>query len=155
VNGGERVEVMRARILLIVTSVALLGFAPAPLPKQQRQREGPADVTGKWEVVLWVEDGLRIDDLEDFRVEMTKDSFVLVVLGRLDAYYRYRLRLEPTASPPAFTWSFRDQTEFVGSYRLCGEEMTLILDRGDRLEARPIDFDGKAGRRFVLHRIRR
>ena len=147
----------KVRVVMIAVSVALLlGFAPAPLPKQQRQREPEPDLTGTWEIVLWEDDGVRMWKFEErLQVEMTKDSFALVMKGRRRELDSYVLRLEPRRSPPAFTWSDGHRTVYVGSYRLHGGELTMILTSGDRLEARPTDFDGKPELRFVLRRVGR
>jgi uncharacterized protein (TIGR03067 family) len=143
-------------MLLIVAAVVLLGFAPAPLPRQQRQREAEPDVTGTWEVVLWEDSGRRPRGIEQlFQVEMTRESFVLVMKRSRGELANYDQRLEPSRSPRAFTWSVDGCTLYVGSYRLHNGELTMILDGGDRLEARPTDFDGKPYRKFVLRRVGR
>src|SRR5262249_4657146 len=60
VNGEDgRYAIVRVRLVLIVVSVALLGFAPAPLPRRDRHREDTTDVTGTWEFVLWENGGER------------------------------------------------------------------------------------------------
>jgi hypothetical protein len=68
------------------------------------------------------------------------------------------MRLEPTASPPAFVWhSGGDVVNFVGSYRLRGDQMTFLLQHGNRKDARLTDFDSApaTGYRFIMRRIKR
>jgi hypothetical protein len=70
---------VRGRILLILVTAALLGFAPAPLPRRQRQRDGLTDLTGTWEIVLWERGGARRQEFEtDYRVRLTREEFALV-----------------------------------------------------------------------------
>jgi uncharacterized protein (TIGR03067 family) len=142
-------------MLLLAVSVALMGFAPAPLPRQQRQRADPTDLSGTWEFVLWEDSGRRSRrNEEQIQARMTRDSFTLVLKRRGEGE-TYTMRLEPSASPPAFTWEMNGETVFVGSYRFERGQMTMILNEGDRLADRPIDFAGKARHRFVLRRISR
>jgi len=147
---------MRVRVLLIAVSVAVLGFAPAPLPRQQRQHER-ADVAGTWQIVLWENSGNRYQGNEEaFEVSMTRSRFTLVVTRDGTRSSDFVMRLDPSASPPAFTWSQEGRVRFVGSYRLRGDEMTMILSGGERLETRPTDFEQKqVTLRFVLKRIGR
>jgi uncharacterized protein (TIGR03067 family) len=149
---------MRPRLLLIVAGVAVLGFAPAPLPKNQRHpREDLTDVAGLWDVVVWEDFGNRDHHSEStLRVRMTKDKFAFVMKAREgEDAWGMEMRLEPSAHPPAFTWGRRGLVRFVGSYRLHRDELTLILANGSDLANRPTDFAGKHQLRFVLRRIRR
>jgi uncharacterized protein (TIGR03067 family) len=147
---------MRSRVLLVDAAAAVLGLAPAPLPRNDRHREDPSDVTGTWEFVLWETNGDRSREQErTHRVEMTREKFVF--LGK-DGGNRgeFVMRLDTAASPPAFTWSREvDQVKLVGSYRLHKGEMTMILTLGDRMPDRPIDFSGAATFKFVLRRVKR
>ena len=147
---------MRVRTLVIVASVALLGFAPAPLPRRDRHPVAEPDVTGTWQIVRWEDSGRRARGIEQqFEVEMTRESFVLVMKTRRGELANYEQRLEPWRSPRAFTWSVDGTTLYVGSYRLHKGELTMIVDGGDRLDTRPTDFDGKPYRKFVLRRVDR
>jgi uncharacterized protein (TIGR03067 family) len=147
---------MRRRVLLIIVSCALLGFAPAPFPKTERRRaEDLTDVGGTWAILRWERRGSREEDAEKrYRVRFTKEQFELIRQdgGSDDTY---AMRLEPSYAPMAFRWSRKDSISFVGSYRLRKDEMTLIFNRGDRLEARPTDFLGEAEFRFILRRVQR
>ena len=85
---------------------------------------------------------------------MTKEKFDLV--GKNGGPEEdFEMRLDPQASPPAFTWSVGRRVTFVGSYRLRKDEMTMVLNRGDRAEQRPTDFASKSDFRFILRRIKR
>jgi uncharacterized protein (TIGR03067 family) len=150
---------MRVRILLLLTCFALAGFAPAPLPRPQRHpREDLTDVVGTWEFVRWDMNGMRMEQMEQtWRADVTKEQFTLVGKVRVADRQEYPMRLEPTASPPAFVWHTKGVVNFVGSYRLRGDHMTFLLQHGDRKEARPTDFDSPpaTGYRFVMRRIKR
>jgi uncharacterized protein (TIGR03067 family) len=147
---------MRVRILLLlVVSVALLGFAPAPLPRKERQRQDLTDVSGTWVIVVWEDRAMeRQGSREMYRLELTKRTAAIILNG--DRYREdYVMRLDPAASPPAFTWSRGQAVTFVGSYRLEKDQMTVIFNRADRLEQRPTDFAGMADFRFTMRRTRR
>ena len=147
---------MRSRVLLAAAVVAVLGLAPAPLPRNDRHRQDPTDVAGTWEFVLWETNGSRSREQErTHRVQMTREKFVFV--GE-DGGSRgeFVMRLEPTASPPAFTWTRGlDKVTLVGSYRLRKGEMTMILALGDRMQDRPTDFSAAPTFKFVLRRVKR
>jgi uncharacterized protein (TIGR03067 family) len=149
---------MRARVLpvVVVVAVALLGFAPAPLPRKQRQPvQDPTDVGGTWAFVLWEVGGERERQSEQTMLaEVTKERFRLVTKNG-QGHEAFVMRLDATASPPAFTWAMGDRTWFVGSYRLRGDELTLIFGRGERVQDRPTDFAAAAAYRFVLRRLER
>ena len=146
---------MRVRVLWIALSIALLGFAPAPLPKKQRQSENLTDVVGLWQIVVWEGDGSRDQESErTLQVRMTKEQFSFVMKGDR-SMMALTIRLEPSASPPAIILGRRGRPMLVGSYRLQKDEMTMILGRGEGLADRPTDFAGKPQIRLVLRRLRR
>lgn len=147
---------MRPRSLLLAAAVAVLGFAPAPLPKPERQRPlDPTDVAGAWEFVECESGGVHYPStITDFTSEMTKEQFTFV---RKDGKGRtaYVMRLDPKVSPPSFTWSSMKNVAWVGSYRLERDRMTMIFNSGASVTQRPTDFNGKAQWRYVLRRVRR
>src|SRR5262245_58218870 len=146
---------MRARVLLIAVTAALVGFAPAPLPRQQRQRADPGNVEGTWAFVQWDRNGVPDQGSDQrYQVRMTADSFHLL-RKEGETLESFAMRLEPQLSPPGFSWSMSGRVILVGSYRLRGDELTMILTRGDRMEARPTDFTGPCLHRFVLRRVKR
>jgi len=145
----------RALTLLVIAASAL-GFAPAPFPKPDRQREDPLDVNGTWEFVLWETSGTRSQSSEAmYLIEMKRDKYDFVGKnggGRT----HYQMTLDPGASPRAFTWSMSNQVTYVGSYRLQKDEMTMIFASGNNLASRPTDFSAKQVQyRFIMKRIRR
>jgi uncharacterized protein (TIGR03067 family) len=140
----------------MAVSVTLMGFAPAPLPRNDRHREDASDVTGTWEFVLWEQNGRRNPNAErDLQLQLTREEFALVRVRGQRTRDAFPMCLEPTASPPAFIFTRDRSTAFVGSYRLRGKQMTMIFDVGARLDRRPTDFEGKTGYRFVLWRVSR
>jgi uncharacterized protein (TIGR03067 family) len=147
---------MAMRILLIAMGVALIGFAPAPFPKTERQREDLTDVTGTWEFVRWEYNGSRVENNEvAYFIEMTREKCCVVAKDNSDKREDFVMRLAPGASPPAFTWSVNNKVMFVGSYRLQKDQMTMILTSGSNLEKRPTDFAGMPQYRFIIKRVKR
>ena len=145
-------------VVLLLLVLLSLAFAPAPLPRRERQsRQDPTDVAGTWEFVRWEVDGSRSARAErKWRAELTREKFTLIdkdSAGREE----HPMRLDPGASPPAFVWHDNGVVDFVGSYRLRGDDLTILLRHGGRTEDRPTDVDSApaAGHRFVLRRIRR
>src|SRR5262245_1053124 len=127
---------MRLRILLIATSLALLGFAPAPLPRKERAGGGATDVSGTWQFVVCSVGGR--DDEESkkgYVLELTREQFVFVWQNNQRTIYP--MRLDPGASPPSFTWSQNGKVVYVGTYQLRNDELTMVFTSGDRLETRP------------------
>src|SRR5262249_36600079 len=67
------------RAFIVLTVLAVLGFAPAPLPKRERQRDDPTDVNGTWEFLLWESGGARSQSSEQtYLIEMTKEKYDFV-----------------------------------------------------------------------------
>src|SRR5688572_16857857 len=98
---------MRVRILLMtVAALILAGFAPAPFPRPDRQRADPADLTGTWVFTASEMNGQPqpLEAHREYKVEISKNRIVFTTNGsRSDL----ELKLDPTASPPSFTWSWR------------------------------------------------
>src|SRR5262245_2491385 len=106
---------MSVRVGLVVLSLALFGFAPAPWPKtEQRRRDNPADLTGTWAFTLYECNGtvLERDNPHNHWVEMTRDRITF----HTDRRSEWTLTLNPNASPPSFTWGKGDQINYAGSY---------------------------------------
>jgi uncharacterized protein (TIGR03067 family) len=145
---------VRARVLLIALSAALIGFAPAPFPRAERQRgEDQSDVAGTWEFEPWEREGKReVQDEKEYRLELTRDQFVLV--SRLRKHRERRpMRLDPLASPPSFALGERDATYVVGSYRLHKGRLTVIFNIDSDVQRRPRDFAGRSTQHVVLRRV--
>jgi len=146
---------MRSRILLVATVVAVLGFAPAPLPRKDRRGDDLTDVNGTWEFVECQSNGNPYERTrQNYNADMTRERFTFASKGG-GGGATYAMRLDPSASPPSFTWSQNNQVRWVGSYRLRKDEMVMIFGPGNRVEDRPTDFGGKPAWRYVLRRIRR
>jgi len=144
---------MPVRLVFVVVSVGLLAFAPAPLPRPERPRS-PTDVGGKWEFVTCELNGRPYESTSsNYKAEIGPKEFDFVPLGS-GVRTSYEMRLDPSASPPAFTWSEHGKVVFVGSYRIKDGRLTLVFASGSRLESRPTDFAGRRGWRYVLRRVR-
>lgn len=143
------------RLLLLVASLALLGFAPAPLPRRERQRDDLADLTGVWVFVRCETNG-RVDPPEthrDYRVEITRTEIAFLL--RQAPRQPIQMTLDPGASPPSFSWSIEGRVRFVGSYRLERGELTMIFEHSSDLGSRPRDFTARPSYRYVMRRISR
>jgi len=144
---------VRVRILLLAVSLGLLGFAPAPLPRKDRARTDPNDVTGQWVFETCETNGIdEPQAAKEYRIEITREK---LVFHHQRGKTEYDLRLYPDVSPRAFTWSRGGSTFYVGSYRLTGGRLTMIFTGGSRLEDRPTNFDGKPPWRYVYRRVGR
>jgi uncharacterized protein (TIGR03067 family) len=147
---------MRVRVVLITLTVALLGFAPAPFPKAERRRADPNDLGGVWELVASEMRGVSEGpDQTNYLAEITKEQLAFVHKTTRRRTAVYVMRLYPDVAPPAFTWSMNNSVAFVGSYRLRGDELTVIFDGGSNLEQRPRDFEGKPTWRYKFRRLHR
>ena len=143
------------RGLLVAVAAGLLGFAPAPFPKERRGGKDRADVIGTWEVVRWQQKGRRESAADrNLVLEITGDrvAFHERGSGKPDVM---GMRLYRTAQPAGFTWNDEGRVVVVGSYRLSGGQLTMILAEGKRLDDRPTDFAAEAQVRIVLRRISR
>jgi len=145
---------LRNRLVLIVMGLALLGFAPAPFPRAERSRgTDQSDVGGTWEFVAWEYNGRREHAYEkQFKGEITREQFVLTGGGGT-----YKMRIDPSASPPSFTWSVGDSMTHAGSYRLNRDEIIMVFVAGQQLGSRPTDFSTPPaqGWRFIMRRVKR
>lgn len=127
---------MRRCLLLVV--VLLVGFAPSPFPKTQRRPRPENLLVGTW-----------------------KGNYQIVITPTEMHYsqgYEYELRLDPSASPPAYNirgiGSQNGGWEFCGIYRLEGDTLTLSYNSGT--SSRPTSFSGQgAGIVEVYKRIGR
>jgi uncharacterized protein (TIGR03067 family) len=141
---------MSTRVGLIVLSLFVLGFAPAPFPKHEKPlRDNPADLTGTWAFTALEINGVSQNNFRNFRIEMTRDRITFHTERRSD----WTLVLNPSASPPSFTWGQGNQIHYAGSYRLLNGELTMIYGITNRLEDRATDFN-KAPYKYVFRRIK-
>jgi len=145
---------MRVRVLLFVVSAAVLGFAPAPLPKRERQGEHPNDLTGVWRFVRCETNGVLDDPstFTNYRIEIRDTEIHFMPNGERRG--GVKMVLDPKASPPSFTWSLEGRVYCVGSYRLVRGELTMVFAVGSRLEDRPKDLTN-GPHRYVLRRVSR
>jgi len=146
---------MRAKVLFVVVSVAVLGFAPAPLPRKDRRGEDPTDLTGVWRFVRCDTNGVpdKPETFTEYRIEITRDQIAFIPRGGQRS--PLGMTLNPAASPPSFTWSIGREVNYVGSYRLERGELTMIFVISGRLEDRPRDFTNKPPFCYVMRRVSR
>jgi uncharacterized protein (TIGR03067 family) len=145
---------MRTRLLLIVVSLTLMAFAPAPLPRRERAGDNATDVSGTWEFEVCEHVGNDQRAIRaDYVIELTREQAVFVQKGGRRTLYP--MHLDPTASPPAFTWKTGDRIGYVGSYLRQPDRLILVFTPGSQVAARPTDFTGKPTWKYVLRRVRR
>src|SRR6476659_9749277 len=104
---------MGRRALLLTVTFALLGFAPAPFPRTQRQRGDPNDVSGTWEVVTCEHRGAANESIQkNYVIEMTRGKAVFV--EKKGTRTIYPMHLDTRDSPPSFTWKTGTKVGYVG-----------------------------------------
>src|SRR5262245_14056762 len=98
---------IRLRVLLVLLSVLPFGFAPAPFPKSERpRRDDQTDVVGTWQFVECASYGTSYDyTSSNYLAVVTRESFTYVRKNGGVSETVYHVQLDPTASPPSFTWS--------------------------------------------------
>ena len=146
-----------SRFLMFGLSLVLLGFAPAPFARPERKRgENLADLTGQWVFVECLSGGRVYADTRDTKkLEVTPERFTFQNKDGSTCTV-WDVKLDPSASPPAFTWGRNGRVSWVGSYRLQNGQLTLIFSNGTDLARRPIDFDYSHPQwTYVLKRVRR
>ena len=142
---------MRACTLLTILAVTLVvGFAPAPLPKQQRFREDPRMLFGKWDFELWEMHGQKSSFSQYLEFTETEVHFVSIQGG---GKVTYQLVLKPELSPKGFQW-IPGGGGWIGSYRIEGDRLTMIFKSGSSWSDRPTDFNATHEYRFILRKRR-
>src|SRR5262245_32832221 len=75
--GRPGATVMRLAVLLFaVTLAAVVGFAPAPLPRTERLRDAQPNLNGKWEFVVWKNSGRDSPISQRLEIREGKAEFV-------------------------------------------------------------------------------
>ncbi len=146
------------RTLLLIVMSAGLGFAPAPFLKPKPTYAGLPDVGGVWRFDRYEHRKMRLRSLEESHgAELAGGRFSLVEARGGGASSVWEMRLNPTTSPPSFTWTMGGRLTHVGSYRLDGDKMTMVFVTVDGVGARPSDLATSPpdGWRFVLRRVKR
>jgi uncharacterized protein (TIGR03067 family) len=137
---------MRRCLLLAALSLA---FAPAPLPK--REREDVKHIQGEW-VLTSRKWGGRPEPTEGMRWKFT-GAVLTRVIGR--DTYRWRFALDPTVSPRALDMQY-GQHRTKAIYVIEGDTLTVCHDARD-WDRRPKDFSGQGRDEIVqvFKRVRR
>lgn len=101
---------MPARLLLLLITLTLVGFAPAPLPRRGKAVAHPLDLRslhGRWKVVsLWrygqnAQISYRIDVWREIRIEQGQWKFCSEENGALTPKTIYKLAIDTTQTPAA------------------------------------------------------
>lgn len=143
-----------SRRVLLVLSLLLFGFAPAPLPRKQRpgEEDDLRKMQGTWVVTRYEYNGT--DNVASFasdlliRFEGNRLSFV----RRENVVSTWDFVLTP-GSPRALTRTLVGSSTRVarGIYRIEGDKLILCDDHGG---TRPTEFDSRGGR-WVIEMRRR
>src|SRR5262249_12502104 len=149
-SSGVGGSVMRLVVLLfVVTLAAVVGFAPAPLPRTERLKDAPPNLDGKWEFVVWKNSGVESPISQRLEIQGRKCEFItLDNAARAD----YEFILYPGMSPRGFEWKRGGFEHYVGSYRMQGDRLILVFVSNKDLANRSTDFSGKAPYHFELRR---
>jgi len=122
------------RCCLLLFVLALMGFAPAPLPRPHRQQ--PANEL----LGTWYREG-------DDRLEFTADRLTVHVRNGKAGTRAYALTTDPSAQPPAFDLRGIGDVagrDFRGIYRRQGDSLTICYRLASE-GGRPTDFEGQRG----------
>jgi uncharacterized protein (TIGR03067 family) len=141
---------MRACLLTAVVAALCLAFAPAPFPKSGRKTGDAESLFGKWEFVLWEMNGSKSAATQYLEMTPGKVDFVSLQGGHK---VTYDLVVRPDLAPRGFQWK-TGGSGWVGSYRVEGNQLTMIFKSGTMLEQRPTDFGATHEYRFILKRMR-
>src|SRR5262245_51829785 len=150
------------RLLCLPAVVAVLGFAPAPFPKKEREvkRDDLEALQGIWRMTYQESRGRATS--HDFKVRVKGDrwTFINVNQGGESEGSGYFLTLNQAVSPRALEWAHDKggTNGWVASYRLEGKKLTVIYDSGtlkNDLARRPTDFHGRAPYKMVFEYLGR
>jgi uncharacterized protein (TIGR03067 family) len=142
---------MRACLLTAALAALCLAFAPAPFPKSGRKTDDVNSVYGKWEFVLWEMNGTKSPASQYLDLTPGKVDFVSLQGGHK---VTYDFTIRPDLAPRGFHWKPGGGTGWIGSYRVEGNQLTMIFKSGASYDDRPIDFAATHEYRFILKRMR-
>ncbi len=142
----------------LFTTIALISFVGAPVPKTDPLKQAQQDFQGEWKVVEFIRGG-RADGAEELEREN------VVVKGDLFTFTHTKVEmvtfiLDPKASPARIDFTKigppKQGAEMLGIYKLEGNKLTIIASfDGDE---RPKNFKSADGPRictFVLERVKK
>src|SRR5258708_2243609 len=102
---------MRVSVSLILLATALVvGLAPAPFPKRNRQQEDVNSVYGKWEFVVWEMNGSKSEATQYLDLTPGKVDFVSLRGG---GKVTYDFDVRPDLAPRGFLWKPGGATGWV------------------------------------------
>jgi uncharacterized protein (TIGR03067 family) len=148
------------RLFCVAAVAAVLGFAPAPLPKKERlvKRDDMEVLQGVWKMTYQDSGGTPTD--HNYRV-LVKGNHWAFITGNQPIRgdeFSYWLTLDQTVTPRALEWAYdRNRTGgWVASYRIEGKKLTVIYVSGtlkNDLHRRPTNFSGPAPFKMVFEYV--
>jgi uncharacterized protein (TIGR03067 family) len=134
---------MRVRIVLFFPVVLLLGFAPAPFPRSDRDRSPRTDLSrmqGTWEVIERRHENQLLED-EQLRVIIEGKRWSFRFRGRLGS--RWDIEVNPDTAPRSLNLYEVERRRYLlrGVYQFDGDTLT-ICHGSDGVAARPARFEG-------------
>jgi uncharacterized protein (TIGR03067 family) len=135
---------MRPGLLLsLVVVTAATGFAPVPEPRPNRFRDDLSALQGAWTVTKYESGGRNILAARTLRVKVDKQrwQFLHDKDGtRVSA--SYEIVLNPEIRPRSFDWrgTGMPAAQFIGSYQLDGDTITIIFTNAGNTLGRPTNF---------------
>jgi len=139
-----RAIAMRPGLLLsLVVVVTATGFAPAPMPRPKGFRDDLTAFQGQWAVTKYESNGRNILGMRMLRVQIDKQRWQFhtgVGAGTVTA--SYDIVLDPKTSPRSFDWrgAGMPASQFIGSYQLDGNKLTIVFTNAGAGMARPTSF---------------
>lgn len=143
---------MRRYSLMAVLGVAfVVGFAPAPLPRRERNKDDSTALFGTWEFEAWEMNGGKHGFSQYLELTPEKVHFVSIQGG---SRVTYKFVIRPDFSPRGFQWIPDGGGGWIGSYRIEGDRLTMIFKSGSSWTDRPTDFNATHEYRFILRKKR-
>jgi uncharacterized protein (TIGR03067 family) len=145
---------MQFRCLLLLLSVAVVGFTPAPFPRPGKKKvDDQQAIRGTWKVRLYESNGAPLPTNYQVKIEKGRWSFFNETPNGTTPSSSYEFHIDPGVKPAAFDWRFinNPRPSWHGSYRIDGRKLTIVFTTAGA--ARPTDFMARNGYKMELEKI--
>ncbi len=135
---------MRHFLVLLLT-LGLVGFAPAPVPKPNKVLDLPA-LAGSWQLSRYLRGDKDSLLGRNMRISIQNNTCTFFVTDPGQAERKgstYVMKVDPTAKPPMFSWFSQDgkTRQFVGTYKADRNKLIIVFVVANLDDSRPTDFD--------------